>query len=122
MKFLIRNKMTTIIFAILLSTICILLYFVFNLYSKLDALYKQIDLASDVEQRSVLLVQSLVVKYSQILNRLKRVDRRGSFESDDEVGFVFKTIKETIETLVEELRILENKLQEVDGNDGTGND
>jgi hypothetical protein len=114
--------MTTIIFAILLSTICILLYFVFNLYSKLDALYKQIDLASDVEQRSVLLVQSLVVKYSQILNRLKRVDRRGSFESDDEVGFVFKTIKETIETLVEELRILENKLQEADGNDGTGND
>lgn len=28
---------------------------------------------------------------------LKEVDKRGSFESDDEVGFVFVTIKNTIE-------------------------
>lgn len=31
--------------------------------------------------------------------KLKEVDRRGSFEADDEVGFVFKDIQTLIDTL-----------------------
>ena len=30
---------------------------------------------------------------------LKKVDHRGSFEADDEVGFIFKEIKNTIKLL-----------------------
>ena len=34
-------------------------------------------------------------------NRLQEVDTRGSFSSDDEVGFAYKTIKECINNLTE---------------------
>ena len=33
------------------------------------------------------------------LEEMKRIDLRGSFESDDEVGFIFKEIKNTIKQL-----------------------
>lgn len=29
-------------------------------------------------------------------NKLKQIDRRGSFESDDEVGYIFKYIKDIV--------------------------
>jgi predicted DNA-binding ArsR family transcriptional regulator len=33
-----------------------------------------------------------------MLSKMKEIDIRGSFESDDEVGAVFSELKETIET------------------------
>ena len=33
-----------------------------------------------------------------MLSKMKEIDIRGSFESDDEVGVVFSELKETIET------------------------
>jgi hypothetical protein len=47
---------------------------------------------------------------------LKEIDRRGSFESDDEVGFVFNTIKSIIEDsfkIVNDfLKIIESNAEE----------
>jgi len=41
--------------------------------------------------------------------RLKEIDIRGSFEADDEVGFVFKSIKEVSENLTKTIQNLYNE-------------
>lgn len=39
------------------------------------------------------------LKVLESYNKLKEVDRKGSFEADDEVGFIFKELKQVIEDL-----------------------
>jgi hypothetical protein len=39
----------------------------------------------------------------EMLQKMKEIDIRGSFESDDEVGAVFTELKETIETYKNEI-------------------
>ena len=42
-------------------------------------------------------------KLESMLNEMREIDIRGSFESDDEVGSVFSQLKETIETYKNEI-------------------
>lgn len=42
-------------------------------------------------------------KLESMLQQMKEIDIRGSFESDDEVGAVFSELKETIETYKNEI-------------------
>ena len=93
-------------------TICLLisLYINFNLYSKNDVLEEQVNNINKIETQAVDLVENLLLTYIKVLTRLKRVDSKGSFESDDEIGFVFKAIKTTIEDLKIELENLKKVL------------
>ncbi|MBC8305851.1 MAG: hypothetical protein H8E55_60070 [Pelagibacterales bacterium] len=43
--------------------------------------------------------QSLKKKVNEINSRVRGVDRLGSFEADDETGFIFKELKEILEDL-----------------------
>jgi K+-transporting ATPase A subunit len=43
------------------------------------------------------------IKIESMLSKMKEIDIRGSFESDDEVGSVFSELKETIETYKNEI-------------------
>jgi uncharacterized protein involved in tolerance to divalent cations len=95
------------------------LYANINSYRKIEVLEKQIDRIESIESNSVALVENLLIAYIKVLSKLKRIDRLGSFESDDEVGFVFKTIKNTIEELKAELDNLKKTLknEEIGTND-----
>jgi uncharacterized protein involved in tolerance to divalent cations len=95
------------------------LYANINSYKKIEVLEKQIDRIESIESNSVALVENLLIAYIKVLSKLKRIDRLGSFESDDEVGFVFKTIKNTIEELKTELDNLKKALknEEIGTND-----
>ncbi len=42
-------------------------------------------------------------KLESMLNEMREIDIKGSFESDDEVGSVFSQLKETIETYKNEI-------------------
>lgn len=97
---------------ILTSIITILLYIVINLYRKNALLYQEIVQLNSVEQDALVLIENLIITYTQVLSKLSRIDRLGSFESDDEVGFVFKTIKNTIEQLKNEMINLQNQISE----------
>ena len=44
-------------------------------------------------------VEQFVQTIDRVNRDLKQADYRGSFESDDEVGFIFKEIKNTIKQL-----------------------
>jgi len=57
----------------------------------------------DVEGRVVNFMENLLITYTKVLSKLVLIDRNGGFESDDEVGFVFKTLKNTIEELKGEI-------------------
>jgi hypothetical protein len=82
-----------IILAIILGILVVALGFTtFNLLKKNE---KQEDILTGyMEYLSKI---SGVIEFSD--KKLKEVDRKGSFESDDEVGFFFQEIKQIQETL-----------------------
>ncbi len=57
-------------------------------------LVRQIEtIANDMDNLNELSISTL----EKMLEEMKQIDIRGSFESDDEVGVVFKELKDTIE-------------------------
>lgn len=64
-------------------------YAVYNLYKKYDALEK-------VAQENVDFILSLRSRVLSQQSYLKQLDRKGAFESDDEVGYFFKELKKII--------------------------
>jgi hypothetical protein len=77
----------TTIFIILLLIICgILLYITYNLFSKVELL----EATADSQEQ-------YIAKFSNTLQfadkRLREIDDKGTFESDDEIGWFFESIK-----------------------------
>jgi len=79
-----------------LIIISILLYIVWNLLRKVEKLEDSIE-----EQDEVL--DSVESSVRKALARMKEVDRIGSFEADDESGFVFKEIQTALDKLNNEI-------------------
>lgn len=79
-----------------LIIISILLYIVWNLLRKVEKLEDSIE-----EQDKVL--DSVENSVRKALARMKEVDRIGSFEADDESGFVFKEIQTALDKLNNEI-------------------
>tara|TARA_R100000278_G_C5338890_1_gene117527 strand:+ start:8 stop:268 length:261 start_codon:yes stop_codon:yes gene_type:complete len=75
-------EISLVLVSILFVTSC---YIIWNLNTKLESLEDWVtDFMNTIEK----------------VNRdLKQADYKGSFESDDEVGFIFKEIKNTIKQL-----------------------
>lgn len=62
------------------------------------ALVKQIEQLSDMVIRYDNLKDETQSTLESMLENMRTLDLKGSFESDDEVGVVFKELKELIET------------------------
>ena len=58
-----------------------------------------VDTIRDYDDRQI----NTQIKLESMLSKMKEIDIRGSFESDDEVGAVFSELKETIETYKNEI-------------------
>lgn len=76
-----------IIFLILL--LCGSTYSTYNLYKKYNELEK-------VAQENVDFILSVRARVLSQQSYLKQLDRKGAFESDDEVGYFFKELKKII--------------------------
>jgi hypothetical protein len=60
-----------------------------------------IRLISQVEltqRNSITIVENTQQRLETMLDEMRQLDLKGSFESDDEVGVVFKELKDVIET------------------------
>jgi hypothetical protein len=60
-----------------------------------------IRLISQVEltqRNSITIVENTLQTLEAMLEEMRQLDLKGSFESDDEVGVVFKELKDVIET------------------------
>ena len=86
--------LTTIIFAILSI---ILAYFTWNLMRKVEKY-------EDIAQYQQNYIENISTIIGESSKRLQEVDGRGTFESDDEVGFFFKTLKE-VQSILDEFNL-----------------
>ena len=77
---------------LLLILICIQLYVLWNLNKKTET-YE--DMVSEYETY----LDEVTTAVTDINNRLKEIDHRGTFESDDEVGYFFQALKSLVEQL-----------------------
>lgn len=84
------------IIAIILLSVLLLIsvYGNVNSIKSIELLEKQVEQYSDEFIR----IRAIVI---EMRNELKAIDRRGSFEADDEVGIFFKNLKSIISRLNE---------------------
>lgn len=72
------------------------LYFNYNLFKNFNTLeenYNELEKIGGEHEKFILSLRSKVLQSN---SQLRQIDRSGSFESDDEVGFFFKELKEII--------------------------
>jgi hypothetical protein len=80
------------IIAIVLWIASIVAYIIYNLLTKNEKLERMI------EERDIY-INNLDAVIEDINKRLQEVDMKGTFASDDEVGFFFNSLKQMSETL-----------------------
>lgn len=84
-----------LLFIVILSGLTLLLgYTTYNLLRKNEALEDEIEFSETY-------IQSAYDSMKNAYNKMTRIDRLGSFESDDETGYIFEQIKSAIEQLNE---------------------
>ena len=84
-----------LLFIVILSVSTLLLgYTTYNLLRKNEALEDEVEFSETYIENTY---NSLKRAYA----RLRKVDRLGSFEADDESGYIFNEIKNTLEQLNE---------------------
>lgn len=81
-----------LLICILILIIALSAYGIINLLNQLEQLEEQVSFYIDV-------VDTVREKVLDVQVQLKEIDIKGSFEADDEVGFVFKEIKELADDL-----------------------
>lgn len=87
------------IYAVILLSV-ILIICIYLLYINVSKLNSIESIASEIQDENDVLVDFISEinrRLYEDFEHLKEIDRRGSFESDDEVGFVFVTIKNIIQ-------------------------
>lgn len=61
--------------------------------------WKKSERASEYCEAYVQFISVLFMRFTETRDRLQEVDRLGAFKADDEVGFIFKDIDESIDDL-----------------------
>lgn len=78
---------------IILSVVSLTLgYTTYNLLRKNEAV-------EDVVEEQEVLISEIAERIDSSMARMKEIDRLGSFEADDETGFIFKNMYEIISEL-----------------------
>lgn len=81
----------------LITGVCV--FVIVNLLNKLE---EAEDIITENEEYVIDMqewINTFTVRVNEAYEKMKEADRRGSFESDDEVGSTFKTLKDIIEEL-----------------------
>ena len=88
-----------LLFIVILSVLTLLLgYGTYNLLRKNEALEDELN-------NSDAYIQSVYGSMKNAYDRMIKIDRLGSFESDDESGYIFDEIKSSIENLNEKYNL-----------------
>lgn len=93
---------------ILLALLIISIYINFNLYKREITIEKKLEEYADVEDRALRVYHNMLALLIRTRTEIDGVDKKGSFSSDDEVGFAFNIIKSSIYNLVEEIKSFED--------------
>jgi len=94
----------TILSGIFFLLTLLLSFFCYNLFRQNQQLEQYLQDYSKVETDAETFYKVILGLLIHTQSELDRVDKRGSFSSDDEVGFAFKAIRRSIETCVQQLK------------------
>jgi cytochrome oxidase assembly protein ShyY1 len=87
-----------LVLSIILATLLIILgYFTWNLLRKVEKY-------EDIAQYQQNYIENVSTVIGESSKRLREVDEKGTFESDDEIGFFFKGVKE-IQSILDEFNL-----------------
>ena len=94
-----KDKENNMIFAWILIVVLILLcsflfYIIYLMSESIEQYEKNIDYYTDWYNKFITAIADADA-------RMQSIDRKGSFSSDDEIGFAYQTIKECIDNLTE---------------------
>ena len=84
---------------ILSSLLLLATYIIFNLMKKVESLEEYV---ADLEQSNLdyyTFFNNLKGKVRESYSRMKNIDRLGSFEADDETGYIFKELLSIVDDL-----------------------
>lgn len=87
------------------------IYVIYNLYKKYDAL-------ETIAQENVDFIVSIRTRVLSQRSYLKQLDRKGAFESDDEVGYFFKELKQIVSDISSYLEMEPEQEEETRPNSG----
>lgn len=93
--------------ATILSTL--LLFVVFNLNRKLNVAKAALQDSVSREEYLTNVIGVMATLATSAYNNMVKIDKRETFASDDEVGFTFKAILETVKTLADQFNKLNVK-------------
>jgi len=88
-----------ITFIILIVLLTISLFVNINLYRKITAHEENYEEADRYVSQLSKYIRKMKDQFSAAHKKMKEIDRKGAFESDDEVGYIFTEIKTIIEDL-----------------------
>ena len=88
--------MTVFVLLLVALAVSMQMYVIRNLLNKYEAMEEELEM---IDNFLLTLYDDLKSAY----DRMKEIDRLGSFESDDESGFIFEQIKNSMETLNKKL-------------------
>ena len=83
---------TTIILSVLILVVIVCIFIIVNLLKKLE----KID---DALIEVSLNLEEYIARVNQAYDKMKEVDSKELFKSDDETGYVFDTLKQVIEDI-----------------------
>lgn len=63
--------------------------------------FKKAERAAEYCEAYVRFISTLFFQFTQTREKIKEVDRLGAFQADDETGFIFKEIDQSIDDLYE---------------------
>ena len=90
-----------ILLAIFVSVTIVLGFICFNLLRKIEAFEDVISELEKSNEEYELLFMDMKQTLNDSASHMRQIDRLGSFESDDETGYVFKELKDIVEQLNE---------------------
>ena len=84
----------------ILSTLTLLgVFIIYNLLRKVETLETYVEELETSNQSYDEFYTELRTRVNSMNSHLKNIDRLGSFQSDDETGYVFKELRQIIEDL-----------------------
>lgn len=86
------------IIGLLITLLGVAIFIIVNLFRKLEILEDDIEFSDT-------LMDSVYTSMKNAYARMKSIDRLGSFEADDETGFIFEEIKSAMEQLNDEYNL-----------------
>lgn len=90
------NMIMTIALITLIVLELVSAYIIYNMYTNMKVLEYELYQKESLEENTIELLSNILSTFVVAHNKIKRVDKNGSFEADDEVGFTFKVIRDTI--------------------------